>query len=208
MWYPIIVTVILGYLLGNLNGSVSISNLVAHEDVRIHGSGNAGMTNFYRSYGGWSTLLVMLVDVMKTAIACMAGGLMLESYGMAPEGKMIGALAVTLGHNFPALLGFRGGKGIICGITAAIVIDWRASLIIFVVFAIAYAVTKYVSLGSVLGAVTYIVTFVIFWHEHPFVMIGGIVLGLLAIYMHRSNISRLIKGTESKVYLGKKGKKE
>ena len=75
MWLPILLTVLIGYLLGNLNGAVCISNLVAHEDVRDQGSGNAGLTNFIRNYGAASSLSVILIDGGKAAVACLAGGL-------------------------------------------------------------------------------------------------------------------------------------
>ena len=201
MLFPILVVVLTAYLLGNINGSVFLSALVADDDVRNHGSGNAGLTNFFRSYGGWSTLLVILVDVAKTALSCYVGGLILLPFGYYHEGLMLGAVAVSLGHDFPVLLGFRGGKGILSGFTAALVLDWRIGLILLAVFAITFAITRYVSLGSVLGAVAFIAGFVVLHYQNLYIMIGGIFLGLLAIFMHRENILRLCKGTESKVHL-------
>lgn len=201
MAYPIFIIVLVSYLLGNINGSVCISTLLEGEDVRTHGSGNAGLTNFFRNYGSWNTALVALIDAGKTVAACLMGGLILGQYGFQQEGMVIGAVAVTLGHDFPALLGFRGGKGILSGLAAAAVIDWRIALLILGVFIVAFAITRYVSLGSVLGASAFCIGFVIFHHDNICVMVGGIILGLLAIWMHRSNISRLIKGTESKVHL-------
>ena len=208
MWYPILVTVLMGYLLGNINGSVCISTLTQHEDVRVHGSGNAGLTNFFRSYGGKATLLVAVADGGKTVVACLAGGLMLAPYGLEKLGMVLGGVAVSVGHDFPALLGFRGGKGIMCGIFALIVIDWRIAIVVFTLFAVAYAITKYVSLGSIVGAITYIVGFLVLYRDDIPVMLGGMFLGFLALYMHRGNMVRLLKGEESKVYLTKKGKKE
>ena len=201
MVYAIIIGALTAYLLGNLNGSVCISALVAGDDVRKHGSGNAGLTNFFRSYGGASTFLVMLVDIAKTALACLSCGLILESFGYGYEGMMLGAVAVSIGHDFPALLGFKGGKGILCGFTSALVLDWRIGLAILAVFVIAFAITRYVSLGSILGAIVFALGFGLLHYDNLYVMIGGIFLGMLAIYMHRSNIIRLCKGTESKVHL-------
>jgi len=201
MVYAIIICALTAYLLGNLNGSVCISALVAGDDVRKHGSGNAGLTNFFRSYGGASTFLVMLVDVAKTVLACLSCGLIMESFGYGYEGMMLGAVAVSVGHDFPALLGFKGGKGILCGLATALVLDWRIGLAILAVFVIAFAITRYVSLGSVLGAVVFAAGFALLHHDNLIVMIGCVVLGVLAIYMHRSNIARLCKGTESKVHL-------
>ena len=201
MWYSILIIVLTAYLLGNLNGSVCISQMVAHEDVRKRGSGNAGLTNFFRSYGSWSTLLVLLIDAGKTVLACLVGRLILEPVGYGAEGTMLGAVAVSLGHDFPALLGFKGGKGIVCGFAVALVIDWRIALIILGVFVIAFAITRYVSLGSVLAAISFAVGFAVFHFDQPWVMAGGILIAALAVFMHRGNIARLIKGTEKKVHL-------
>ena len=204
MWFPILITILVGYLLGNLNGAFNISLLISNEDVRKKGSGNAGLTNFVRNFGTGSAALVALVDVLKTVLACFVGKLLLKPYGYELEGMMLGAVAVSLGHDFPALLGFRGGKGILSGLAVAIVIDYRCALIILAVFVIAVAISKYVSLGSVLAALAFSACFVIFHHTSPFVMIGGVFLGLLAVYMHRANIKRLLSGTENKFSFGKK----
>lgn len=207
MWFPIIVTVVVGYLLGNLNGAVCMSKLLAHEDVRDQGSGNAGLTNFIRNYGAASSLFVILIDGGKAVLACLAGGLMLSPFGMYLEGMAIGGLAVMLGHDFPALLGFRGGKGILSGAAVAFTIDWRVGAIALAVFLVAYLLTQYVSLGSVLGSLTLGVAFVL-WHWHqPVVAICGAAMGLLAVYMHRANIVRLLQGKERKTNLFGKGEK-
>ena len=208
MWYPILVAFLVSYLLGNLNGAVCMSAFLGREDVRSHGSGNAGLTNFVRNYGSAKAILVVLIDVGKTVLACLVGGLLLTPYGLTKEGQVLGAFGATLGHDFPALLGFRGGKGILCGISAATVIDWRIALILFAVFCVSYAFTGYVSLGSVLGAAANCIAFACFHWNQPWVAAGGILLGLLAIFMHRSNIVRLCKGTESKTSLLRKEKQK
>ena len=207
MWFPIVLTVLIGYLLGNLNGAVCISNLVAHEDVRNQGSGNAGLTNFIRNYGAASSLSVILIDGGKAALACLAGGLMMESYGMYLEGMAIGGAAVMLGHDYPALLGFRGGKGILSGFVIALTIDWRVGVLILGVFLAAYLLTQYVSLGSVLASAAFGVGFAIFYHDNLVVMLCGVFMGALAVFMHRGNIDRLVKGNERKTNLFGKGEK-
>lgn len=201
MTFVLVIAALSAYLLGNLNGSVCISSLVANDDVRKHGSGNAGLTNFFRNYGGWSTLLVVVVDMLKTVLAVFGSGWMLASFGLYREGLILGTVAVSVGHDFPALLGFKGGKGILCGFTSALILDWRLALLMLAVFVIAFAITRYVSLGSVLGALTYAIGFGIVYFGDWIWMAGGIFIGLLAIYMHRENIRRLLKGTESKVHL-------
>lgn len=204
MWFPILITALTGYLLGNLNGAVLMSNLFAHEDIRSKGSGNAGLTNFVRNYGKTGALLVILIDAAKTVLACLLGGLLLEPYGLQNEGKMLGALFVSLGHDFPALLGFRGGKGSLSGLMIALCVDWRCAVLILGIFILCVVLTRYVSLGSTLGALGFSAFFGILYTHQPIVMAIGIFLGLLVVFMHRSNIARLFKGTERKFYLKKK----
>ena len=208
MWLPILLTVIIGYLLGNLNGAVCISHLVAHEDVRTQGSGNAGLTNFIRVYGAGKALSVILIDGGKAAVSCLVGGLLLKPYGMFQEGMAIGGAAVMLGHVFPALLGFRGGKGILSGFFVAITVDWRVALVILAIFALAYLTTRYVSLGSVLGAVGFGIGFAVFYYDNLTVLLCGLFMAALATFMHRENIKRLLKGQERKTNLFGKGSKQ
>lgn len=206
MWLAIVLTFLAAYLLGNLNGAVCMSNLVAHEDVRSHGSGNAGLTNFIRNYGAAKGLSVVAIDGGKATISCLVGGLLLEPYGMYDEGMAIGGAAVILGHVFPILLGFRGGKGVLSGLFVALTIDWRIAVLILVVFALAYALTQYVSLGSILGAAAFGAGFVIFYHHDPVVMICGLFMAAFVIIMHRGNVCRLVKGEERKTNLFGKGR--
>ncbi len=208
MWYPILITVLVGYLLGNLDGAVLMSNLLAHEDVRSHGSGNAGLTNFARNYGGIGSLGVILVDGGKAVLACLVGGLILEQYVGRLGGMTIGGLALMVGHDFPALLGFKGGKGILSGCLIAFTIDWRIGVLILSIFAVLYVLTGYVSLGSVVAAAAFGVGFILFHQDDLLVMLCGAAMGVLAVYMHRGNILRLIKGQERKTNLFKKGSKK
>ena len=205
MWFSIVIIVLVGYMLGNLNGAVCISHIM-NDDVRSHGSGNAGLTNFIRNYGVGMALYVVLIDAGKAVLACVAGGLMLQAFGKDyyTMGAAIGGLAVMLGHDFPALLGFKGGKGILSGLFAALCVDWRVAVLILVVFFVAYLLTQYVSLGSVLAALTFSGGFIALHWGDPVVAICGGIMGLLAVFMHRSNIARLLKGEERKTNLFKK----
>ncbi len=196
---------VLGYLLGGINGAILLSKLVEKDDVRRHGSGNAGFTNFFRNYGKRTSLLVILIDAAKAAASCLLGGWLLGKYGLRTEGMLLGGLAATLGHDFPAFLGFRGGKGIVCGFAAALVTDWRVGLILFAVFALVYFLTHYVSLASVLCALGFFVSFWLFYPGRPFVLILSGCLSALAIFLHRENIGRLVKGQERKTYFFKRG---
>lgn len=204
--YSILIAALVSYLLGNLNGSVCMSAIVAGDDVRSHGSGNAGLTNFIRSYGRSSALFVILIDAGKAVVACLCAGLLLEPYGLYREGMMLGAAAVILGHDFPALLGFRGGKGILCGLAVAMTMDWRVGVALVIVFAGAYFLTQYVSLGSVLGAAVFSIGFSLIYRDSPLLIAAAVFLGGLTIFMHRGNIQRLLKGEERKTNLFGKGR--
>ena len=204
MLFPAIITALACYLLGNLNGAVLVSFMM-HDDVRTHGSGNAGLTNFIRNYGASRSTMVIALDVIKAVLACFMAGLIFEAHAMVLEGRTLGGIFVMLGHDFPALLGFKGGKGILSGWFIAWVIDWRIGLLIAIVFFTAYLLTQYVSLGSILAAATFGVGFVIFHHDNVFVMLGGIFMGLLTVFMHRGNLMRLFRGEETKTNLLGKG---
>ena len=208
MWIRFLITAVVGYFLGNLNGAYVMYRLLTHEDIRKSGSGNAGLTNFMRQFGPSKGIWVLLIDIGKAVAACLLGKLLLASMDMSMEGVMVGALAVSLGHDFPALLGFHGGKGIVCGFSVALCADWRCALIILAVFAISLAVTRYVSLSSILGAVGFCISFAVLHWQEPVVAVIGVVIGLLAIFMHRANIKRLLDGTEKKATFSKFKKKK
>ena len=203
--FTAILTALACYFLGNHNGAVCVSSML-HDDVRNHGSGNAGLTNFIRNYGANRSLLVIAIDVGKAVLACLLAGAVFAPYGLRMEGMTLGGLCVMLGHDFPALLGFRGGKGILSGWFIALTIDWRIGLLIFAVFALAYLVTQYVSLGSVLAAITFGIGFAWLHHDNLFVMVLAIVMAVLTVFQHRGNVIRLLKGQERKTNLFGKGK--
>ena len=209
MVLPILITAVVAYFLGNFNGAIIVSKLIANEDVRTKGSGNAGLTNFTRNYGARASIFVILIDVGKAVAACLLGGLLLKGYGHYADGVALGGLFVILGHDFPVLLGFRGGKGILSGVTVALMMDWRIGLFVFGVFLVAYGLTKYVSLGSILssGAFGPIYAFV-HWGEGWFPIAAGLGLSGLIVWMHRGNILRLMTGDERKTNLLGKGKKQ
>ena len=203
MWIRLLITAVVGYFLGNLNGAFLMYKLFAHEDIRKSGSGNAGLTNFMRNFGPAKGVWVLVIDIGKTVAACLLGKFLLAPLGLAMEGLMVGALAVSLGHDFPALLGFHGGKGIVCGFSVALCADWRCALIILAVFAISLYITRYVSLSSILGAAAFCASFALLHWQEPAVAIMGVLIGLLAIFMHRANIKRLLDGTEKKATFSK-----
>ena len=210
-WFA--VCAVIGYLLGGFNGAILVSRWFRGEDIRGKGSGNAGLTNFYRNYGGLDTFLVLLIDVGKTVLACFIGGWIMRWTGHASvfapenwvrEGQMFcGGLAV-IGHVFPIWFGFKGGKGILtCGALAAFM-GWQLILILLLVFILVVALTRYVSLGSIVCCVIYPFLFWIFCYQTPMLVIMAFCLAGLALWMHHTNIQRLLKGTENKFSFHKK----
>ena len=203
MWLFVVITVVAGYLLGDLNGAVIASKALG-DDVRTHGSGNAGLTNFIRSYGAGHAALVIIIDADKAIVGCLLGGILLGNELGYQSGALLGGTAVMLGHVFPVFLNFRGGKGILSGFFIALMVDYRVAIIILAVFAVAYLATGYVSLGSVLASLTFGVAFALLYFGQILIMICGIFMGGLAIIMHGQNIVRLLKGEERKTNLFKK----
>ena len=204
LFFPILITALVCYFLGNHNGAICVSMMMG-DDVRSHGSGNAGLTNFIRNFGAGSAFLVIAIDVFKAILACQIGGLVFDPLGYRLEGMTLAGVAVMLGHDFPALQGFKGGKGILSGWFVAFMIDWRIGAMIGVVFFAAYLLTQYVSLGSVLAAATFGIGFSVFHHDSLWVMLGGIFMAALTLYQHRGNIVRLVKGQERRTNLLGKG---
>ena len=134
MWFNIIITILTAYMLGNLNGAFLVGYQVSGEDIRKKGSGNAGLTNFIRNYGVSSAIGVVATDMGKAVLSCLVGGALLAPYGYEIAGRALGGLCLILGHAFPILLGFKGGKGILSGVTVALCLDWRIGLFVFGIF--------------------------------------------------------------------------
>lgn len=199
-WGYIALVAVVGYLLGNLNGAILISKYILREDVRTHGSGNAGLTNFFRSYGGGLTLVVLAIDVIKAVAAALIGGWILGHFLDAPElGKMVGGSFAVIGHMFPVFFQFHGGKGILSSAALAGVMDWRILLVLLAVFLVAVILTRYVSLGSCLGAIAFTPAFAWCYPGRTDLIVIAVILSVLALVMHRKNIQRLLNGTESKL---------
>ena len=136
---------VIAYFCGCFNGAVIVSKYILRDDVRSHGSGNAGLTNFYRTFGGPLTAVVILTDVLKAVVAVLVASALLGGTDFA---KYWAGLFCLLGHMFPCMFHFRGGKGILSGGAIAIMIDWRVALVVWGGFLILAIATKYVSLGS------------------------------------------------------------
>ena len=207
-WYLVVLAAVCSYLLGNLNGAIIVSSIFAKDDVRSHGSGNAGLTNYIRSYGAKTALLVIAIDMGKAVLACFASGMLLNASLSYKVGVALGGLFVILGHIFPALLGFKGGKGILSGVTVALMMDWKIGLFVFGIFVVVYLLTHYVSLGSVLSSGSFGFIYAFFHRDSLFPILAGFAISAMLVWMHRSNIVRLVKGEERKTYYFKKGKSQ
>lgn len=196
------------YLFGCANGAILISKLIFHDDVRTHGSGNAGLTNFYRTYGAKYALLVVLVDMGKAVASVLLGafvGQLVLTAELAVLGKFYAALFCILGHMFPVTEHGKGGKGILCGGALLLMLDWRIALVGWGLFVLCVALTRYISLGSIAATVSFPVM-CIFVYDMPAVILSA-AMAALVVWAHRENVKRLLKGTENKFSLRKKGDK-
>ena len=191
---------VIAYFCGCFNGAVIVSKYILRDDVRSHGSGNAGLTNFYRTFGGPLTAVVILTDVLKAVVAVLMASALLGGTDFA---KYWAGLFCLLGHMFPCMFHFRGGKGILSGGAIAIMIDWRVALVVWGGFLILAVATKYVSLGSCWAGASFpFATWFVFWD--PILLVLAVLMGGLILWKHRENIKRLLAGNESKFSLHKK----
>ena len=191
---------VIAYFCGCFNGAVIVSKYILRDDVRSHGSGNAGLTNFYRTFGGPLTAVVILTDVLKAVVAALVASALLGGTDFA---KYWAGLFCLLGHMFPCMFHFRGGKGILSGGAIAIMIDWRVALVVWGGFLILAVATKYVSLGSCWAGASFpFATWFVFWD--PILLVLAVLMGGLILWKHRENIKRLLAGNESKFSLHKK----
>ena len=187
------------YLAGCCNGAIITSFLFYRDDIRRHGSHNAGLTNFYRVYGKKFAICVILVDMLKAFVAVKLGSAVFDAYlGLRLEGEYFSALFCVIGHIFPAFYSFKGGKGILCSGTLLLLLDWRIAAVGWGLFALLWLTTRYVSLGSVSGAVSFPVTTLIFCPGNWTVFVLSLLIAALVSWAHRENISRLLHGTESR----------
>ena len=197
--FTVALTLLVSYLLGCFNGSVMTSHFVIRDDVRQHGSGNAGLTNFYRTYGARYALCVIVCDMGKTVLACLIGGYLMHWVaGDWTLGLLIAGIGCELGHMFPVFFGLRGGKGILSGGVLVLMLDWRVALIAWGLFAVLWLTTRYVSLGSVAATASMPVSvFLLMGHNWLYTVLSAAVAALV-IWCHRGNIRRLLTGTEKK----------
>ena len=205
---PALLTAVIAYFCGCFNGAVIVSKYILRDDVRTHGSGNAGLTNFYRTFGGPLTLVVILTDVFKAIVAIWVGMFLFRQM-IANEvlvvalSKYWAGLFCLLGHMFPCMFHFKGGKGILSGGTIAIMIDWRVAMVVWGGFLLLTILTRYVSLGSLWSGASF--PFITWYcYPDPAIIVLGFLLGGLVVWKHRANIQRLLAGNENKLSFHKK----
>ena len=196
----VLAIIALAYVCGSVNSAILVTRFIYKEDIRTKGSGNPGMTNVMRNYGWLPALITLLGDMIK----CIAG-MMLGTLLLGIVGAYIGGLCGVLGHIFPVFYKFKGGKGVASTFMFLLYVNTIAFLIVAVLFVLLVLVTRYLSLGSVICALALPIILVNlekgtafegFFGIHRFLL--SLAVGLIVLYRHRANISRIMDKTESK----------
>lgn len=194
MWLRYVIIVAVAYMLGNISAGKIIANKIGHVDISKVGSGNAGTTNVLRTLGWIPSILTLLGDVLKAVVAALIGRAIQGEIGM-----LIAGVAVMIGHIWPVVYNFKGGKGIAAAFGFIIFTDPLTALLLFVEQISITAVTRYMSLGSIVSCVMYPVFTIIFHRGATLRIIVAIIMGALALFAHRSNIVRLINRNENRL---------
>ena len=193
-----IIIIIIAYLLGNISTSYIVAKRLAGVDIRTQGSGNAGSTNVLRTFGKKAGAMTFAGDLVKGMIAVLVARLIANFTGLdVVTAGYIAVVGVVCGHNWPILLGFRGGKGVATSFGAMIAVNPIIALICFVAFLFIVAITKYVSLGSILGISISPIVMILVQNKKG--MLVTLLLTASVIYTHRENIKRLLNGSERKI---------
>ncbi len=193
-----ILLLILSYLIGCLNTSILYSKLSYNKDIRTQGSGNAGATNMLRSFGKKSAAITFLGDVLKVVIAVGIAWIVYRDEQQVQLIKAIMGLACVIGHCFPVFFRFKGGKGIASGSACILMLDWRVFIVAIALFALIVWVTRYVSLGSIIAALSYPIGLLICGFDVSVIVVAFLTTAMV-LYRHNKNIIALFKGTERKI---------
>ena len=212
-----IIVLIIAYLIGSINFSIILSKKIAGFDIREKGSGNAGTTNMLRSIGKRAALLTLVCDILKgvvpVVLAVLVGNIA-NHFGAELRVEymaQIAGIATIIGHTFPLYFGFKGGKGVASSLGLVLIINWQIGLICLVFALLIMAVTRMVSLGSISAAVLFLVLTIFRIGAQYYIVPGnyiifGLILALIVIFNHRSNIKRILTGTENKLSFKKSEK--
>lgn len=188
------------YLLGSLNSAIIVSKWKWGQDIRSFGSGNAGLTNMHRVYGKDGAIYTLVGDIAKQVVSVFIGSVVLGRYGA----YLAGAFCM-IGHILPVYYNFKGGKGVLTAATMILIIDPIIFAVLFVIFALVLLITRYVSLSSIIAAITYPAAITVaYGTAHAFEMFFALFVGAVVIFMHRTNLYRLFNGQESKFSFRKK----
>lgn len=206
-----IIIAILAYAIGSINFSVIFSRRFAGFDIREKGSGNAGTTNMLRSVGKRAAAITLVCDILKGLFAILIAYIFGKIYNELDGALLvqIAALCVVIGHTFPIFFEFRGGKGVATSLGVLLLINWQIGLICLIFALVIMATTRIVSAGSVSAAILYPIL-VLFGVGKEFFLVGGnyivfsLLLALIVIFNHRTNIKRILNGTENKLSFKKK----
>ena len=190
----LVFVVILAYFLGGIPFGYVFVRFAMGKDIRTMGSGNIGATNVHRSAGHKAGVVVLLLDIAKGFLAVWLAALITHN---SPEALALAAVAVMVGHAFPILLRFRGGKAVACFIGAFLYIAPLALLAVLVVFVVVVAFSKFISLGSIAAAILFPIAVWQIMHPAPPILIASVFAALLIVLRHRGNIERLVAGTEN-----------
>lgn len=195
-----------GYLVSGLNPAIILSRAIYHQDIRTCGSGNAGFTNFKRTFGGKYAWFVFFLDIFKGVVLFTLFGLLFRQLGTLgwTTGVAATAVAAMLGHAFPVWYGFKGGKGFLVCMTASWFLDWRAGLLGTVLMTVLLLALKLMSLATMVGMIAAAGFLWGLFAAGRFPLIPAILFSLCVLFMilrHRENILRLCRGTEKKFYI-------
>ena len=205
-----IIMALIAYAIGSINFSVILSKKIAGFDVREKGSGNAGSTNMLRSVGKGAAALTLICDILKGVVAILIAMLLGNVFQIEDKAILvqIAGIAVVIGHTFPIFFGFKGGKGVATSLGILLMSNWQIGLICLVFAIVLMALTRMVSLGSCSAAVLFPIL-TLFIKDNYIVSQGSsyfvysIILAVIVLYNHRSNIKRILNGTENKLSLKK-----
>lgn len=207
---PYIIISVISYIIGSINFSVIISRKIAGFDVREKGSGNAGTTNILRTVGKKAAILTLVCDILKGIVAIVLA-ILIGHFVEDIDSSILVSLAgvfVVIGHTFPVFFEFRGGKGIATSLGVLLLVNWQIGLICLVFSLTIMAITKMVSLGSIMAAILFPIL-TIFINSNYIVdsenggrmsyIIFGIVMATIVIFNHRANLKRIMNGNENKL---------
>jgi len=200
MLYASIIAFVLSYLLGSINTSIIVARAFGEDDIRKKGSGNAGATNTLRVLGKKAAVLVVLGDALKGIIAVLLSKCFEEIFFVSDGGYAVyvSSVAVVLGHVFPVFFGFRGGKGIMTSIAVIFMLSPIIGGILLAVFVATVICFNYISLASCICCLCYPALVAWLYNGDVAFLISAVIVALIALVKHRTNIVRLFKGNESK----------